>query len=75
MAKMGVMDGSAKEKVEQTGNVLGLQETDIVLGQYKVFLSQAAFHSLEDRLRSLDVEEQNETASVMRRQKLALMFA
>ncbi|KAF8121277.1 P-loop containing nucleoside triphosphate hydrolase protein [Boletus edulis] len=51
MAKMGVMDGSAKEKVEQTGNVLGLQETDIVLGQYKVFLSQAAFHSLEDRLR------------------------
>ncbi|KAF8141128.1 P-loop containing nucleoside triphosphate hydrolase protein [Boletus edulis] len=50
MAKMGVMDGSAKEKVEQTGNVLGLQETDIVLGQYKVFLSQAAFHSLEDRL-------------------------
>ncbi|KAF8447874.1 P-loop containing nucleoside triphosphate hydrolase protein [Boletus edulis BED1] len=58
MAKMGVMDGSAKEKVEQTRNVLGLQETDIVLGQYKVFLSQAAFHSLEDRLRSLDVEEQ-----------------
>ncbi|KAF8119490.1 P-loop containing nucleoside triphosphate hydrolase protein [Boletus edulis] len=48
--EMGVMDGSAKEKVEQTGNVLGLQETDIVLGQYKVFLSQAAFHSLEDRL-------------------------
>ncbi|KAG6371429.1 hypothetical protein JVT61DRAFT_9442 [Boletus reticuloceps] len=58
MAKMGVMDGSAKEKVEQTGNVLGLQETDIVLGQYKVFLSQAAFHSVEDCLRSLDVVEQ-----------------
>ncbi|KAF8438194.1 hypothetical protein L210DRAFT_3647176 [Boletus edulis BED1] len=59
MAKMGVMDGSAKEKVEETRNVLGLQETDIVLGQYyKVFLSQAAFHSLEDRLRSLDVGEQ-----------------
>ncbi|KAF8416231.1 P-loop containing nucleoside triphosphate hydrolase protein [Boletus edulis BED1] len=49
---------SAKEKVEQTRNTLGLQETDIVLGQFKVFLSQAAFHSLEDRLRSLDVEEQ-----------------
>ncbi|KAF8433780.1 P-loop containing nucleoside triphosphate hydrolase protein [Boletus edulis BED1] len=49
---------SAKEKVEQTRNALGLQETDIVLGQFKVFLSQAAFHSLEDRLRSLDVEEQ-----------------
>ncbi|KAF8440069.1 hypothetical protein L210DRAFT_3671727 [Boletus edulis BED1] len=55
---MGVMDSSAKEKVEQTRNTLGLQETDIVLGQFKVFLSQAAFHSLEDRLRSLDVEEQ-----------------
>ncbi|KAG6377810.1 P-loop containing nucleoside triphosphate hydrolase protein [Boletus reticuloceps] len=58
MAKMGVMDGSTKEKVEQTRNALSLQETDIVLGQYKVFLSQPAFHSLEDRLRSLDVEEQ-----------------
>ncbi|KAF8428889.1 P-loop containing nucleoside triphosphate hydrolase protein [Boletus edulis BED1] len=60
MAKMGMMDGSTKEKVEQTGNILGLQETDIVLGQYKVFLSQAAFHSLEDRLRSLDVAEQKQ---------------
>ncbi|KAG6370506.1 hypothetical protein JVT61DRAFT_11435 [Boletus reticuloceps] len=58
MAKMGVMDGSVKEKVKQTRNVLGLQETDIVLSQYKIFLSQAAFHSLEDCLRSLDVEEQ-----------------
>ncbi|KAG6370849.1 P-loop containing nucleoside triphosphate hydrolase protein [Boletus reticuloceps] len=60
MAKMGVMDGSAKEKVEQTRNVLGLQETDIVLGQYKVFLSQAAFHSLKDCLCSLDVVEQKQ---------------
>ncbi|KAG6371380.1 P-loop containing nucleoside triphosphate hydrolase protein [Boletus reticuloceps] len=56
--EMSVMDGSAKEKVKQTGNVLGLQETDIVLRQYKVFLSQVAFHSVEDRLHSLDVVEQ-----------------
>ncbi|KAF8437697.1 P-loop containing nucleoside triphosphate hydrolase protein [Boletus edulis BED1] len=56
MAKMGMMDGSAKEKVEQTRNILGLQETDIVLGQYKVFLSQAAFHSLKDQAEAgLDV--------------------
>ncbi|KAG6372221.1 P-loop containing nucleoside triphosphate hydrolase protein [Boletus reticuloceps] len=52
MAKMGVMDGSTKEKAEQTKNVLGLQETDILLGQYKAFLSQAAFHSLEDHLQA-----------------------
>ena len=36
MAKMGVVDGSAKEKVEQTKGFLGLPETDMVLGQYKV---------------------------------------
>ncbi|KAF8439408.1 hypothetical protein L210DRAFT_3673100 [Boletus edulis BED1] len=36
MAKMGMMDGSAKEKVEQTRNILALQETNIVLGQYKI---------------------------------------
>ncbi|KAF8546244.1 P-loop containing nucleoside triphosphate hydrolase protein [Imleria badia] len=56
MAKLGVVDGSAKEKVEQTRNILGLQEIDMVLGQYKVFLSQAAFHSLEDRICALDAE-------------------
>ncbi|KAG9310142.1 glycosyltransferase family 2 protein [Chiua virens] len=58
LAKIGVMDGSAREKIEQTRNVLGLEETDMVLGQYKVFLSQTAFHTLEDRIRALDVEEQ-----------------
>ncbi|KAF8557535.1 P-loop containing nucleoside triphosphate hydrolase protein [Imleria badia] len=58
MAKLGVVDGSAKEKVEQTRNILGLQEINMVLEQFKVFLSQAAFHSLEDRIRALDVEEQ-----------------
>ncbi|KAG8216178.1 P-loop containing nucleoside triphosphate hydrolase protein [Butyriboletus roseoflavus] len=69
MMKMGVVDGSAKEKVEQTRNILGLQEIEIVLGQYKVFLSQSAFHSLEDRIRALDVEEQkrNPNASPFQR--------
>ena len=36
MAKMGVVDGLAKEKVEQTKGFLGLPETDMVLSQYKV---------------------------------------
>ncbi|KAF9225027.1 glycosyltransferase family 2 protein [Gyrodon lividus] len=58
IGKMGVIDGSSREKVERTRGVLDLKEFDIVLGQYKVFLSQAAFHSLEDRIRTLDVEEQ-----------------
>ncbi|KAF8836252.1 glycosyltransferase family 2 protein [Paxillus ammoniavirescens] len=55
---MGVLDGSAREKVERIQGLLGLKEFDMVLGQYKVFLSQVAFHSLEDRIRTLDVEEQ-----------------
>ncbi|KIK20642.1 hypothetical protein PISMIDRAFT_12843 [Pisolithus microcarpus 441] len=37
---------------------LGLGETDVVLGQHKVFLSQAAFHAMEDYLHAADVEEQ-----------------
>ncbi|KIK12661.1 hypothetical protein PISMIDRAFT_18583 [Pisolithus microcarpus 441] len=37
---------------------LGLGETDVVLGQHKVFLSQAAFHAMEDYLHATDVEEQ-----------------
>ncbi|KAI9568500.1 P-loop containing nucleoside triphosphate hydrolase protein [Boletus coccyginus] len=58
LAKMGVGDASAKEKVEQTKDTLGLLDIDMVLGQYKVFLSQAAFYSPEDRIRALDAEEQ-----------------
>ncbi|KAF9232203.1 P-loop containing nucleoside triphosphate hydrolase protein [Melanogaster broomeanus] len=58
IGKIGVADGSAREKVERTREMLGLKEFELVLGQYKVFLSQAAFHSLEDHIRSLDVEEQ-----------------
>ncbi|KAF9231756.1 hypothetical protein BU15DRAFT_82008 [Melanogaster broomeanus] len=47
-----------REKVERTREMLGLKEFELDLGQYKVFLSQAAFHSLKDHIRSLDVEEQ-----------------
>ena len=36
MVKMGVVDASAKEKIGQTRDILGLQEIDMVLGQYKV---------------------------------------
>ena len=41
---MGV-DGSAKEKVEQTSNTLGLQEIDMVLGQYKVIFRVPICHT------------------------------
>ena len=36
LAKMDVVGGSAKEKVEQTRNLLGLHDIDMVLGQYKI---------------------------------------
>ncbi|KIJ64935.1 glycosyltransferase family 2 protein [Hydnomerulius pinastri MD-312] len=55
---LGVLDGAPRDKVERTRSLLNLKEFDMVLGQYKVFLSQAAFHALEDRIRALDVEEQ-----------------
>ena len=38
LVKMGIVDGSATEKAQQTRNVLGLQENDMVLGQYKVII-------------------------------------
>ncbi|KAH7883110.1 glycosyltransferase family 2 protein [Phlebopus sp. FC_14] len=55
---LGVLDSSPRDRVERTRSLLNLKEFDMVLGQYKVFLSEAAFHSLEDRIRALDVEEQ-----------------
>ncbi|KAG1722688.1 glycosyltransferase family 2 protein [Suillus paluster] len=58
MLALGVSEGSPRERVEQTRTALTLRERDVVLGQYKVFMSQAAFHSLEDRIRASDVEEQ-----------------
>ncbi|KII91880.1 glycosyltransferase family 2 protein [Plicaturopsis crispa FD-325 SS-3] len=58
LGAMGIVEGDTREQVEQSRSALGLQERDIVLGQHKVFLSQAAFHRLEDQIRSRDVEEQ-----------------
>ena len=38
LVKMGIVDGSVKEKAQQTRNILDLQENDMILGQYKVIL-------------------------------------
>ncbi|KAG5643421.1 hypothetical protein DXG03_000965 [Asterophora parasitica] len=55
----GITEGVPSEQVEQARAVFfGLTEKDLVLGQHKVFLSHLAFHTLEDQLRSRDVEEQ-----------------
>ncbi|KZS96924.1 glycosyltransferase family 2 protein [Sistotremastrum niveocremeum HHB9708] len=58
LALLGVEDGEDIERVIQARQSLGLQEWDLVQGQYKVFLSHLAFHKLEDHLRATDVEEQ-----------------
>lgn len=58
ISALGISEGTPRERVEQTRTALSLKERDVVLGQYKVFLSQTAFHSLEDRIRASDVEEQ-----------------
>ncbi|KAK1215118.1 hypothetical protein PQX77_022290 [Marasmius sp. AFHP31] len=52
MAEVGVMEGTEKERVQQARTAFGLESMDIV------YLSQAAFHLLEDQFRSRDVEEQ-----------------
>ncbi|KAI6013429.1 P-loop containing nucleoside triphosphate hydrolase protein [Pisolithus microcarpus] len=54
----GGRDGTLAEQIERMRVALGLGETDVVLGQHKVFLSQAAFHAMEDYLHAADVEEQ-----------------
>ncbi|KAJ8090581.1 hypothetical protein PM082_018138 [Marasmius tenuissimus] len=58
MAEVGVMEGTEKERVQQARTAFGLESMDIVLGNQQVYLSQAAFHLLEDQLRSRDAEEQ-----------------
>ncbi|KAI0027842.1 glycosyltransferase family 2 protein [Vararia minispora EC-137] len=58
IAAAGVIEGDNREQVEQARTALGLEESDLVMGQYKVFLSQKAFHLLEDFLRSKDTDEQ-----------------
>ncbi|KAI6018651.1 P-loop containing nucleoside triphosphate hydrolase protein [Pisolithus microcarpus] len=54
----GGRDRTPAEQIETMRVALGLGETDVVLGQHKVFLSQAAFHAMEDYLHAADVEEQ-----------------
>ncbi|KAF9442722.1 glycosyltransferase family 2 protein [Macrolepiota fuliginosa MF-IS2] len=54
----GVSEGDGRERAEQARTAFGLGERDLVVGVHKVFLSQRAFHLLEDQLRSRDVEEQ-----------------
>ncbi|KAG8923717.1 hypothetical protein FRC02_010963 [Tulasnella sp. 418] len=58
LALLGVGEGSVDERVEQARNALGLGPQDMTVGNYKVFLSQLAFHKFEDHLRANDVEEQ-----------------
>ncbi|KAI0062534.1 glycosyltransferase family 2 protein [Artomyces pyxidatus] len=58
LAAAGIVEGETRAQVDQARAILGFDENDLVLGQYKVFLSQSAFHSLEDYLRSKDTEEQ-----------------
>ncbi|RPD61627.1 glycosyltransferase family 2 protein [Lentinus tigrinus ALCF2SS1-7] len=58
LASIGVTEGDSRSQVEQARIALGLHEREIVLGMSMVFLSQAAFHRLEDDLRSKDTEEQ-----------------
>lgn len=55
---LNIHEGEPASKIEQTRTALDLQEKEIVIGQHKVYLSQRAFHKLEDRLRGEDVEEQ-----------------
>ncbi|KIK18436.1 hypothetical protein PISMIDRAFT_14352 [Pisolithus microcarpus 441] len=54
----GGRDRTPAEQIERMRVALGLGETDVVLGQHKVFLSQATFHAMEDYLHAADVEEQ-----------------
>ncbi|KAF8314090.1 glycosyltransferase family 2 protein [Clavulina sp. PMI_390] len=59
MGMLGVtQDGEDADRVLAARDALGLQELDVVLGQYKVFLSHEAFRSFEDHLRGNDAEEQ-----------------
>lgn len=55
---LGISEGDVRERVAQTQTALSLGDKDVVLGVHKVFLTQVAFHKLEDHLRSRDGEEQ-----------------
>lgn len=51
-------EDAEKTKVDKAKKAFGFDDPDLVIGQQKIFLSQFAFHTLEDQLRSSDVEEQ-----------------
>ncbi|KAJ7431135.1 hypothetical protein B0H11DRAFT_2262292 [Mycena galericulata] len=56
MAEAGVVEGN--ERVEQARTAYGMGERDILLGVHKVYLSQKAFHRIEDKLWAAETEEQ-----------------
>lgn len=58
LESLGIIEGEPRERIEQTRTAFGLRNTDISVGYHKVYLSQVAFHKLEDSLRSSDEEEQ-----------------
>ncbi|KAJ7430579.1 chitin synthase-domain-containing protein [Mycena galericulata] len=58
MTEAGVVEGDERERVEQARTAYGMGERDIVLGVHKVYLSQRAFHRLEDELHATDTKEQ-----------------
>lgn len=46
------------EKVTEVRKLMGWNEADLCLGKFKVFMGDAAFRELEDRLRAADSDEQ-----------------
>ncbi|EJD51949.1 glycosyltransferase family 2 protein [Auricularia subglabra TFB-10046 SS5] len=58
LVALNLSEGPEADRVGLARKAVGLAEHDVVLGQFKVFLSHAAFHKFEDRLRATDVEEQ-----------------
>ncbi|CAK5267340.1 unnamed protein product [Mycena citricolor] len=58
LAEKGLQNGEDRERIERTTAAFGLAESDVVLGINKVFLTQRAFHRLEDMLRARDTDEQ-----------------
>ncbi|CAH7687581.1 putative chitin synthase class V [Phakopsora pachyrhizi] len=47
-----------REKVDEVRKLMGWNEHDITLGKFKIFMNDATFRELEDRLRLSDVDEQ-----------------
>jgi len=49
---------SWEERLEGIKNIMGWDSHDITAGNYKIFMNDAAFRQLEDRLRATDTDEQ-----------------